>query len=356
MKTISLLQKNVASSPQGKRPLMRPLMLRNALVTLANNTVGMVTWHNNHGWLLVITLTVLLNVTQRANAEVRVDVFSSIGTTLVNQKLVDNSFVQLGPIEPMGTNESGFGHARAGTSPASLLQVTANTSVHNGSNIRSMITNASWQDILFLDGPTPPDTVRLNFEIDGQLAVSPLNGGTLVNPDVSRASLYITALNRFVGSDPPAARNTGPPPAEGFQILVESMDDGSGTVHTAEALEGLAQEWFTSSLTTNDSLNYDFHGTFGIVTPRRDRGDEPDGYLAALGITAVSTNRNANSETDFFGTIKLTSITNEDGSPLPDGLNLSFDSGLIIPEPTTALLLASFGFITTVGRIRQDAT
>ena len=300
--------------------------------------------------LVAVALAALLIGGPQAYAEVRVDLSSSVALSTLNETLIDNSFAELGPIEPTGAGESGMGHARAeGLSASSLLQVTANTSIHNGVSLASMTARASWQDTVFVGGLSAPDEIRLNFEIDGQLAVSALNGGSLVLPDVSSAVLYILAIDRHLGFDPPAVRNVGPTASDGFKILVESIDRGAGTVHTAEAVAGSAQQWLTESLTTNDLLNYDFHGTFGIVTPRRDLGDGITGFLAALGITAVSSNRDASSSSDFFGTIKLTSVTGADGSPLPNGLNLVFDSGLVIPEPATVMILIPFGIIALGG-------
>lgn len=302
----------------------------------------------------MVVLTALLLGGHQVYAEVLVNLSTSVASSTLNETLVDDSFAELGPAEPTGSGESGLGHARAaGHSAGSLLQVTASTSIRNGTSLASMTAGASWQDIIFVEGSIAPDDIRLNFEIDGQLAVSALNGGSIATPDVSQAVLYILALDRHLGLDPPVVRSTGPSPAEGFKILVESIDSGSGTTHTAEAVAGAAQQWFTQDLTTDDSLNYDFHGTFGIVTPRRDLGGGINAYFAALGITAVSTNRDANSSSDFFGTIKLTSVTDTGGSALPDDLNVVFDSGLVIPEPGTAMMLIPFGVLATGGIARR---
>lgn len=306
------------------------------------------------GTFIAIVLIAVLLGGHQAYASVLVKLSSSVASSNIDDTLINDSFAELGPAEPTGSGESGLGHARAaGLTASSLLQVTASTSIRNGTSLASMTARASWQDIIFIDGASAPDDIRLNFEIDGQLAVSTLNGGSLVVPDVSHAVLYILALDRHLGLDPPVARSFGPSAADGFKILVESIDTGSGTTHTAEAVAGGAQQWLTQSLTTNDLLNYDFHGTFEIVTPQRDLGGGINAYFAALGVTAVSANRDANSSSDFFGTIKLTSVTDADGSPLPNNVNVVFDSGLVIPEPSTAMILIPFCIITISGMARR---
>ncbi len=314
--------------------------------------------HLYHTTLTLITLTLLAITASPADAEVRVDLFSSIELPLLNQTLIHPTTAELGPITSSVGSNTGDIHARASLSAPSLLKAQASSTII-GANVRSTAANASWQDVLLAPTTGALASIRFNFTINGQFTVTRALSGSPFSADVSRAITNITT-RRGINFSPPNINldtTTAAVSPEDLMVRIEVIDRGSaGSTFDAQAFAGTSQAWLTESLVETSPGIFDFTGSFAITSPLSTPteigfGATRAGYPLSLGLTTLAGSRDAISASDFFNTIQLSSITQPDGSPLPPSLNLIFESGLTIPEPSTLTFLAFAPLLLTNRRV-----
>ncbi len=221
---------------------------------------------------------------------------------------------------------------------------------------------ASWSDVLFARGPAPPDELRLSFAVDGVLTVTEVGESTVsFRPNVTRAALGVNSspdLSAALAASPLdlGVLTTAPIPSGQLRATVAALF-GAPPVATAGA--GAPRVWDATDFRSSDGLAHDFSGTFSLATPLRSAlqlGTPDPGYLVSVSLTAGTSVRGGAASAAFLGTLRLTGVSLPDGSPLPPGLEIWFESGLPVPEPGAGAAGAAAALsLWIAARVRRSA-
>ncbi len=191
---------------------------------------------------------------------------------------------------------------------------------------------AAWRDVVL--GPTATH-VRLNFRFDGDLSASSVTTGFLNN----WAEFGIrTTTNPYIDHDTFFEQVEAEFPITGtatydYEAVVYDGNQQGGT----SAPGGISGNGFTAA-TGNyawDSFEYSgghFTGFFHIDT---EYDASLGGYGWGVSLNARACGLGGQAEADALGTLTLQQVTLPDGTPL----DVTFDSGLQIPEPGSITLL-----------------
>jgi hypothetical protein len=217
-------------------------------------------------------------------------------------------------------NSQSSNTAEASTTPSQLFLLHA----YAHSELYVAGGNAAWRDVAFWNNANHPAALRLNFLVDGSLALTPGFGlpndsasvSVTTSTDPTDAFQNLGRFDFLTGLDPPRAALT----MQEFGRTLEPVFSESG--------------W--------DSYTFDgssFTGTFHIITPY-----DPNlgGYGWAVTLSAVAGTSFGNGTSDFGRTASLQSVTLPYGTPVS---GVTFDSGLTfgpataVPEPASLALL-----------------
>ncbi len=207
-------------------------------------------------------------------------------------------------------------------------------------------SGAGWHDVIRVSGAAAPSTLRLMFNVEGSfgfdlgvlgsgntrfaMVMFPDSSNTYLFEDDSRIPAAWAAANALPTSDFQAYATRFPAP--------DFFLSPPGLTTNFQALPGGAVSWDASfDLWYNPELGgYDMAFYASLLAESFDGG---------------------RTDADFGSTIRLTALTNVDGSPL-DG-TVSFDSGFQlgntgspVPEPASAVLFAIGGVGLILGRRR----
>ena len=311
-------------------------------------------------WLIILAAT---TAPALANAAIVTDYLgvnstTSVGTGVSGTPILGNTLVDTGYISTSNTTSNGdyvaSGRAQSGldTGLKAMAYSEAPTIVTGPSvsTISTSIFQSSWRDVLMVSGSgIAPSELLFTFHVDALLtSYYASNSGTYLFDDFSTGGVNVTAsqdLSLF-----PAPSST-----VGASAFVQSIE---GSVPSAGVSEnGLT--WDSTSFVQSDIFNYNFDGTFSLLSSFVTDPALPDGgYFMSVGLNAYSESRGGAAVSDAFGTLTLTSITMADGSPLPADLLLAFESGASIssvPIPASLWLFVS-GIGALIGLARRRAS
>jgi hypothetical protein len=199
---------------------------------------------------------------------------------------------------------------------------------------------AAWRDILFVDGPQHPATVRLVFAVDGLFSGNLMGSYYGVN-GVSDVIRIFAGGRVFSDQD--------------FSVLSHPYYPYSGVVAVSTISDQVYNSvsngfWDTANFAPAPDSGpnaWQFSGTFHIdATFNSTLG----GYGWSVFLEAGSTSWGAYGATEFGHTLTLEAVTTTGGAPLSG--NLRFDSNLQFGEPPTASVpepstLATFAMLFT---------
>jgi hypothetical protein len=258
-----------------------------------------------------------------------------------------------------GSDASGFqGSGRAAVAPGSdrLLEARA-SSVGPGPSSGSSAFATAWSRALWKDAvsfaDTTVDTLRFRFQLDGSLSVTDVHGGAFTAL-VSRA--YMAAIGNGQSFDAPSGPPLPPTAGPGTAVLVEDLSslfpssNGHRTVVTSD--------WISPQLvrTSTTAFEYSFDGSFEVVSRRLSGAGLPAGGIFPLvaGFDVVASNRGGASTADFFGTLRLTGVSDASGNPIAFSLLRFESSPQPVPEPATYPMLLA-GLMLVALRLRRQA-
>lgn len=198
---------------------------------------------------------------------------------------------------------------------------------------------AAWRDIAFVDTPSQPTVLRLNFVVDGTLAVERNDPNSLGYP-YQDAGIYVrtsTTPLTFFASQAVELLSIGVAP--NAELLGKSDGTPIGFATTA---------FFWDTYSFNGTT---FRGTFHIDS---QYSEELGGFGWGVSLEALAYAKGGSATTDFINTASLKSVTLVDGTPV----SVTFDSGLrfdgtVTPEPTSLALAGCAGLGMAVGAWRR---
>ena len=197
-------------------------------------------------------------------------------------------------------------------------------------------SRALWTDaVSFADATV--DTLRFRFRLDGILSVTDVHGGAFT-PLVSRA--YVVAIGNGQSFEAPPGPPPTPTAGPGTAVLVEDLSSLFPSSNGHRTL--VTSDWISPQLVRTDpsAYNYSFDGSFELVTHRLSGSGLPAGGIFPLvaGLDVVASNRGGTSEADFFGTLRLTDVSDAVGNAIPLSA-LRFESAQPVPEPSISMAL-----------------
>lgn len=224
---------------------------------------------------------------------------------------------------------------------------TSPSSAYANAWSRALWTDAVW----FAD--TTVDTLRFHFQLDGSLSVTDVHGGAF-NPLVSRA--YVVAIGNGQSFEAPSGLPPPPTAGAGTAVLVEDLSSlfPASNGHRTLVTTG----WISSQLvpTSPTAFEYRFSGGFEVVSHRVSGAGLPPAGIFPLvaGLDVVASNRGGASAADFFGTLRLTGVSDAAGDPIALS-SLRFESNLQpVPEPSNYLMFLA-GLALVAVRLRREA-
>lgn len=223
------------------------------------------------------------------------------------------------------------------------IKLTANTkSGGSYGYANNAIAAGNWLDVIRVSGGTAPTTLRVTLAVSGKVE---LIRGTGVYSSQARVGVAMVNVYSPFGNDSgvPNAGGTG---WQASEVQMAAQAAPYGDYFRSQNTENLSYDEFTGKISWDAVFDLTYNATLG-------------GYLMNAYATASSTSSSgAISNVDFGHTIRLTQVTNTDGSDV-DG-DLTFDSGFRldhleeVPAPPAVVLAAigTFGLFG-VSRFRR---
>lgn len=177
---------------------------------------------------------------------------------------------------------------------------------------------AHWRDTIRLAGPDPVDSLTLIFEVSGSF------------------SAYDSSFSAMTLGNGSATVGGGRTPSADFN-----------------------PKWLSASFTQLSPNSYGFHGEYARTVDLTDgRGQ----FGITLSTRSFLFTRGGRTTAGFGHTATLSRVTLADGNPLPSGLSVTFDSGLVptggaaaVPEPAS-LTLCGITAVLVLGGLRLRRT
>jgi hypothetical protein len=262
---------------------------------------------------------------------------SVIGVGMSGETALGGTSASLGPYttEWHGNgNQTSTVAAGADALAGQLIRLNASSSNDNAGYYvpyATAIAGATWQDITYLNSVALPlpSSVRLHFFAGATFEVNEYP----VQRSLYDQSFLRLALRRQSINDVPADPALF---AYGADVIAEVVAEWVNYQNRI-SIDTRNPWWGGSSFTWMGGPVFAFSGEFDFDVPYNASFG---GYPWAISAAIESMTANGYGILDFGNSLRLEAITNTDGSPLT-GYDISFDSGMQVPEPSTFFIFCA---------------